>query len=107
MTPCQSSNVPYVQCDCPVHDHVAQLLNIPSTRKDGWGHVKRLSKPSTVESEEIIPVYEFGKAEPVHVIIDSIVDSPRFLYEEHAEDEYTAYKKRLLEVMKTFQAIPK
>ena len=39
--------VPFIECDCPVHDEVAKLLNIPSARKNGWRPPKRIGTEST------------------------------------------------------------
>ena len=50
---CQKSNrVPYVQCDCPVHDFVAELLGIRSTRKEGYDPHKPVSLGWAAEHAE-------------------------------------------------------
>lgn len=63
---------PFVQCDCYIHDRVAELLNIPSTRANGWkpqankalqrevdhllpsAHPPRPRKPKTTSNAELI-----------------------------------------------------
>lgn len=34
-------NEPYVQCDCPVHDFVAELIGVRSTRENGYDPDKK------------------------------------------------------------------
>jgi hypothetical protein len=57
MTPCRSNNIPYVQCDCPVHDRVAELLDIDSTRVDGYKSTK--SRGISIRDSEGQPITLF------------------------------------------------
>lgn len=87
---------PYVQCDCYIHDMVAKLLNIRSTRKDGYtpsgipplrnldsGIPPRFRLPKKADGRRMTlgeyftklkrntyEIYEIGRADPVHIVSD-------------------------------------